>query len=115
MKKGLYNTLAFVGLGIGSLALSSLGLLCLGGFIGTIINPHKHYDCLCDEPPILTHAQGLVFGISYLILLMIALYFLIRQIKQSVIWQWITWIGLVLINGYICFEMIDILTTKVSG
>lgn len=90
--KGIQNPLIKVaislGLGIGSIPISSFGILLCGTFAGMIVNPtsqheHNYYACACDEALTLTEPQAICVGLGFFIAMLIGLLFITRYLKFS--------------------------------
>ena len=87
-----------------------------GSFIGEIINQTEmHYECACDNPPVLTKLQAFIVGIIYMVCLSVGLYYKLRSLDLSRCKRWAWLIVLLILSGGTCFIVIDILSTKVSG
>lgn len=99
------------------ITLASLFIpLFIGTFIGEKINPTLYYyECACDCPPVLTEFQALIFGSTYMILISIVLYYIMKSLDISGCKRVVWCIILLILNGTSCFIAMDILSTEVSG
>lgn len=87
-----------------------------GSFIGEMINPTAmHYECACDNHPVLTGFQAVIIGVTYMCCLSIALYCILRSLKLASYKRIVWLLVLLLLNGATCFIALDILRTQVSG
>jgi len=87
-----------------------------GLWIGEMINPTAiEYECVCDSAPVLTQLQALIIVIIYLFCLSVGLYQTLHLLNFSKN-KCRLWMSLLLIlNGFLCFGVLDILSTEVSG
>lgn len=106
------------------LAIAIMGIILVsfivpffsGSFIGEMINPTvMHYECVCDNHPVITELQAVIIGVAYMCCFYIALYRILSSLKLSS-YKRIVWLMvLLLLNGASCFIALDILSTQVSG
>lgn len=110
------NSIAIVIVAIGSFLTSFFLPYFSGLWIGEMINPTAiEYECVCDSAPVLTKLQALIIGIIYLLCLSIGLYQTLHLLNLSKN-KYRLWMSLLLIlNGFLCFGVLDILSTEVSG
>ena len=86
-------------------------------FIGRIIlHPsHQHYECACDEPPVLTIPEAGIIGAIYMVLLLIALNYFMRRMDFNKTERIIALIVLFLTNLYVCYQLGTLLCVQVTG
>lgn len=103
----------------GSMLTTAIGYYILGCIVGLFIfSPPQHtheYACACDEPPLMTELEATMVGTFFLLVLMIGLFFILRQLKFSKWEQLIALILLLFANLCVCSEVKEILSTQVSG
>ena len=72
-----------------TIALASISIFItiivfyFGGIIlGNILNPPHvhHYECVCDQPPVLTILEGAIWGVIYLIILIFGFNYILFKI-----------------------------------
>lgn len=97
--------------------LSFVGILIVGTLIGNIINPinHNHYECVCDDSPVLSEPQAYVIGLIFFALIMTGIYFFIRALKLPKPQNGIALTTLSIINALACLMAIQAFTTTISG
>lgn len=103
------------GLIISSILISLFGVLLIGSSIGEMLNPITIHACVCDEHPILSVPQGFTIGITYLMMLMIGLYYALRLLDLTENKRRVLLLVLFILNGAFCLCALDILSTEVSG
>ncbi|MCH5329087.1 MAG: hypothetical protein J1E02_08695 [Coprobacter sp.] len=105
-----------IALTFGSMIVSVVAYLMGGLFIGTMLHSHEHEcGCACDASPVLTENEAIFIGFIYVLLLITALFFLLRKLKFSREEQIIAMIILFITNLCVCSVVKEILTTQVSG
>lgn len=101
---------------IGSILVSFCIPFFGGLYLSEIINPITlHYECACEEPPILTKFQAFIMSITYLNFLSIGLRHILHLLNFSKFQRKIWLIILFIFNGTSCFIVMDILSSEVSG
>lgn len=93
--------------------ITSIGLLCLGSLIESLFSPteHIHYECVCDEPPILSTQQAIILGVIFFAIIMAGLHFILQSLKLSPKERSVAFIMLLIANALACIIAIDILVT----
>lgn len=87
-----------------------MGGTCLGRLI---LHPlDRHYECACDEPPVLTILEAGIYGAIFMVLLLIGLDYIMRKINFDKTERIIALIILFLSNLYICYQLGTILTSS---
>ena len=107
-----------------TIALASISIFItiivfyFGGIIlGNILNPPHvhHYECVCDQPPVLTILEGTIWGAIYLIILIFGFNYILFKIDFNKIERYIALSILFLSNLFTCYQIGIILCTQVSG
>lgn len=96
--------------------LSAFAYLGLGNMIGTMLHPLTHHvECACDRGPIMTKAEAILFGLFYLCVLMVGMFFILRKLKFHKTEQAIAMIILFFLNGLVCFMLKEFLYIAATG
>jgi len=93
------------------------GLILLGTLIGERLNPssHNHYLCVCEEPPIMTEVQAIIFGIISFAFITCCMNLIVRGLRLNKHKHFGLITILSMINGLIIAVVVDILSTQISG
>lgn len=105
------------GISIFSFMISLLATLHAGSLVGNILNPsnHTHYECVCDQPPMLTKSQAIIMGVFFFAIIISCLNYMIKKMCLSKCLYIIIMILLSVINGIVIAAGVNILYTPVSG
>lgn len=84
-----------------------------GTILGYILHSshEHHYECVCDQDPVLTILEGCTFGAIYLVLILFGLNYILRKMEFDKTERIIVLPLLFLLNLYICYQVGIILCT----
>lgn len=102
---------------VSSVILTYSGYMTVGMLLGAVLHPHehKHYECACDEPPILTETESTVVGIVLMAVMMALLWGIVRK-QNFPLWAQIVLFAILLyLNINVALFVRELLYIQVTG
>ena len=106
----IVTTIAFAA---GSAFVTFIVYYLSGAILGNILHSshEHHYECMCDQAPVLTILEGCILGAICLALILFGLNYILRKMEFDKMERIVALILLTISNLYICYQVGIVLCT----